>query len=206
MPSRNHHKTSPRISKTSSDNHQTMKIAQDKSDCTCLSSPFSSYRTHERFGRQSIRDPSVSHGHKPSMKRKSPRRRDGENIQKQLHLNLLLTPKPSWYSSPSPLNNYSAMFRELPSISKQHLATIQSFNDSKDSMPSKKIFLQQQDHSLSSSMLLELECEIKQIQLDTLRRFKEMHNQLAEQARQIQELQIENETFRKAVMQNQLLL
>lgn len=53
--------------------------------------------------------------------------------------------------------------------------------------------------STSSSTLLQLECEIKQIQLDTLRKFKELQQQMSLQSRQIYELQNENKELRAAL-------
>lgn len=58
--------------------------------------------------------------------------------------------------------------------------------------------------SSSASVLLELECEIKQIQLDNLRKFKELQQQMQVQAKQIQELQEENKTLRAALKSHRL--
>lgn len=54
----------------------------------------------------------------------------------------------------------------------------------------------QEDTLPSASMFLELECEVKQIQLDSLRRFKELQQQIQVQAKQIQDLQEENKALR----------
>lgn len=56
----------------------------------------------------------------------------------------------------------------------------------------------------SSSMLLGLECEIKQIQLDNLRKFKELQQQMQVQAKHIQDLQAENKELRAALKYQRL--
>lgn len=48
----------------------------------------------------------------------------------------------------------------------------------------------------SAAMFLELECELKQVQLDSLRRFKELQTQMQVQAKQIQDLREENKALR----------
>lgn len=53
--------------------------------------------------------------------------------------------------------------------------------------------------SSQSSLLLQLECEIKQIQLDNLRKFRELQQQMQVQAKQIQDLQEENKLLRGAL-------
>lgn len=53
--------------------------------------------------------------------------------------------------------------------------------------------------SSQSSMLLQLECEVKQIQLDNLRKFRELQQQMQVQAKQIQDLQEENRLLRGAL-------
>lgn len=58
--------------------------------------------------------------------------------------------------------------------------------------------------SISSSTLLQLECEIKQIQLDTLVKFKEIQREISFQSRQIQKLQSEKDELRTAFKQARL--